>query len=59
MRNIKLHKLNMQVSHIYASLSRTARQGGVTPAAVYLIGRMEDAYSIAMLVKEKGTTEND
>jgi hypothetical protein len=31
----------------------------VTPAAVYMIGRMADAYRIAMLVKEKNTTEND
>lgn len=59
LRNIKLHKLNMQVSHILRVTYADGEKGGVTPAAVYMIGRMADAYRIAMLVKEKGTTEND
>lgn len=59
LRNIKLHKLNMQVSHILRVTYSDGEAGGVTPAAVYMIGRMADAYRIAMLVKEKGTTEND
>lgn len=59
LRNIKLHKLNMQVSHILRVTYADGEAGGVAPAAVYMIGRMADAYRIAMLVKEKGTTEND
>jgi NAD(P)-dependent dehydrogenase (short-subunit alcohol dehydrogenase family) len=59
LRNIKLHKLNMQVSHILRVTFADGEEGGVTPAAVYMIGRMADAYRIAMLVKEKNTTEND
>ena len=59
LRNIKLHKLNMQVSHILRITYADGEAGGVTPAGVYLIGRMEEAYRIALLVKEKGTTEND
>lgn len=59
LRNIKLHKLNMQVSHILRITYADGEAGGVTPAGVYLIGRMEETYRIALLVKEKGTTEND
>lgn len=59
LRNIKLHKLNMQVSHILRVTYADGEAGGVTPAGVYLIGRMEETYRIALLVKEKGTTEND
>ncbi len=59
LRNIKLHKLNMQVSHILRVTYSDGETGGVTPASVYMIGRMANAYRIALLVKEKGTTEND
>lgn len=59
LRNIKLHKLNMQVSHILRITYADGEANGVTPAGVYLVGRMEETYRIALLVKERGTTEND
>ncbi len=59
LRHIKLHKLNMQVSHILRVTYADGEEGGVVPAGVYMIGRVANAYRIALLVKEKGTTEND
>lgn len=59
LRHIKLHKLNMQVSHILRVTFWDSEEGNPEPAAVYMIGRMANAYRIALFVKEKGTTEND
>ncbi|MCB1484930.1 MAG: hypothetical protein KDJ17_08575 [Hyphomicrobiaceae bacterium] len=59
LRNIKAHKLNMQVSHILRVTYADGEPGEAAPAGVYMIGRMADAYRIALLVKEKGTTEHD
>jgi hypothetical protein len=57
--HLKNHKLNMQVSHLLRVTYADGEPGGVVPAAVFLVGRMADVYRIGLLVKDKGTTEND
>jgi hypothetical protein len=56
---MKNHKLNMDVTHLLRVTFSDGEPGGIIPAEVFLIGRMEDAYRIALFVKAKGTTENE
>lgn len=56
---MKNHTLNMDVTHLLRVTFSDGEPGGIVPAEVFLIGRMEDSYRIALLVKAKGTTENE
>ncbi|MEQ1719385.1 MAG: hypothetical protein ABL907_25910 [Hyphomicrobium sp.] len=60
---LKNHHLNQPVTHLLRVTYADGEPGGIEPTFVFLVGKGQDAdraaYRIVLLIKERGTTENE
>jgi hypothetical protein len=56
---LKHHHLNQSVTHLLRVTYADGEPGGIEPTFVFLVGKASDAYRIVLLIKERGSTENE
>ncbi|MGL4396884.1 MAG: hypothetical protein ACRCS9_10130 [Hyphomicrobium sp.] len=59
LQSLRNHRLNMPVTHLLRIKFADGAPGEIEPGAVFLVGKLHDAYRIALLVKAQGSTENE